>query len=173
MAYIYVLDKNIPFHQFIRRLKEDSRIDIIAWKNNEGVSVASGLKQGELFFKPNGKFLDVYNQSWHVEGNFDLLDVTYTNHSVLTYGKYPDAFARLFGAVYSHDGKFIVVNAKPGYEFQPQLTPLHLNGAAHGSLHKQESLVPLIVAGTTEKPNDPRMVDLKEFILRLVVGNKK
>jgi len=173
MAYIYLLDKDLSFYSIVSKLKEDARIDVIAWKENDGVSVISSDKQGKLFFKPNGKYTDLYNQTWHIEGDFNLLDVTYLHNSILTYGDYPDALARLYGAVHSHDGKYIVVNAKPGYEFQSQLTPLHLSGAAHGSLHKQESLVPLIVAGTNEQPKHSRMVDLKEFIWRLIVESTK
>lgn len=59
MAYIYLLDHKISKESLIPRLKNDTRIDVIAWKDNGGV----------LFVKPNGKFIDLYNQSWHIEGD--------------------------------------------------------------------------------------------------------
>ncbi|WP_368652965.1 hypothetical protein AB4Y30_14665 [Ornithinibacillus sp. 4-3] len=171
MAYIYVLDESLSLLPIIQMLKKDHRIDIIAWKNEDGISVniESGLRKGSLRYSPNGEYRDVYNQTWNVDGNHELLQLTSSNQNILSYGDYPDALARLYGALHSHSGRFIVVNAKPGCEFKAQSTPFHLAGAAHGSIHRQESLVPLIIAGTDEKPLFPRFVDIKEFVLRLIV----
>ncbi|WP_235872280.1 alkaline phosphatase family protein [Siminovitchia acidinfaciens] len=173
MAYIYLLDKNLSMSSIIERLKSDQRIDIIAWKEKDSVHIASGMKEGSLHYCPTGEYTDVYNQSWRMEGNHDLLDLNVTNDKKLSYGDYPDALARVYSALHSHSGRFIVVNAKPGCDFKAQSTPFHLSGAAHGSLHKQESLVPLVIAGTTEKPTLPRHVDMKEFILRIVSKQSK
>ena len=168
MTYIYLLDKSVSYNELIELLKKDSRIDIIAWKNGQDVYVVSGVKDGILTFRPNGNYIDMYNQSWSVEGALDILDLRLTKNQFLSYGDYPDALSRIFGSLNSHIGQFIVANAKPGYEFKAQSTPDHMSGAAHGSLHRQESNVPLIIAGTTEKPEYSRMVDLKKFILSLV-----
>lgn len=168
MAYIYVLDKNLPLAPIIEQLKSDQRIDIIAWKEKDFVHVSSGMREGSLHFCPTGEYTDVYDQSWRIEGNHELLDLHVTDDKKLSFGDYPDALARVYSALHSHSGRYIVVNAKPGCDFKAQLTPFHLSGAAHGSLHKQESLVPLVIAGSTEKPTFPRHVDMKEFILRIV-----
>lgn len=171
MAYIYVLDENLSFGPIIERLKKDQRIDIIAWKDEDeaSVNIASGMRTGSLRYSPGGEYRDLYNQTWKVDGNLELLQLTLSNQNILSYGDYPDALARLYGALHSHSGRFIVVNAKPGCEFKAQSTPFHLAGAAHGSIHRQESLVPLVIAGTDEKPMFPRIVDIKEFVLRLIV----
>jgi hypothetical protein len=168
MAYIYILDKDISQSAVVKQLKQDKRIDIIAWKNEGEVHIASGVREGTLQFRPGGKYVDEYEQTWNLHGDLELLELNLVHEKVLLYGDYPDALARIHAALYSHSGRFIIVNAKPGYEFKAQSTPFHLAGAAHGSLHKQESLVPLIIAGTTEKPNFPRFVDMKEYILRLI-----
>src|SRR5699024_6167594 len=168
MAYIYVLDKKLSLSAITEKLKNDRRIDIIAWKDEGFIHIESGMRQGSLRFCPNGAYTDVYKQTWHIEGNLDLLDLGITDDKRLSYGNYPDALARLYGALHSHSGRFIVVNAKPGCEFKAQSTPFHLAGAAHGSLHRQESLVPLIIAGTNETPTYSRMIDLKQFILNLI-----
>ncbi|MET3697595.1 predicted AlkP superfamily pyrophosphatase or phosphodiesterase [Bacillus oleivorans] len=169
MAYIYVLDKNLPLSVIIERLKHDHRIDIIAWKNGSYIYVESGMREGLLHYGPGGEYTDEYNQLWSIKGNPELMDLRLTNDKRVTYGDYPDALARVYGALHSHPGRFIVVNAKPGCEFKAQSTPFHLGGSAHGSLHKQESLVPLVIAGTAVTPNYPRIVDLKEFVLRLIL----
>src|SRR5699024_4925999 len=127
MSYIYVLDNNLSLSSIVKLLRQHSSIDIIAWKDGESINIRSGTKDGSLTFKPNGKYHDIYNQSWDLEGDLSLLDIKRINESLLTYGKYPDALARLYGAINSHQGRFIVVNAKPGHEFNAQLTPLHLS----------------------------------------------
>ena len=72
---------------------------------------------------------------------------------------------RLF---FSHDGDYLVVNAKPGYEFLAESSPTHVGGASHGGLHEQDSLVPMIVTGTNTKPKNLRILDLKDWILSLI-----
>lgn len=168
MAYIYVLDHRLAMTKLVDLLKKDKRIDVIAWKEENWIRVESSIKSGSLLYRPNEEIRDEYGQLWKVRGELAILDLKVKKDGTLVYDKYPDALARLYGALHSQSGRFIVVNAKPGHEFKAQLTPFHLAGAAHGSLHKQESLVPLIIAGTSEKPIYPRMVDLKEFIMRIV-----
>ncbi|RLL41166.1 hypothetical protein D8M04_18180 [Oceanobacillus piezotolerans] len=166
MAYVYVLDDNLPMSAVIDCLKNDRRIDIIAQKSGTAIHVVSGMKEGSLHYRPGGEYTDVYQQTWSVEGNLELLDLNVTEENKLSYGDYPDALARLYGSLHSHPGSFLVVNAKPGCDFKAQSTPFHLAGAAHGSLHRQESLVPLVIAGTTLKPAYPRLVDMKDFLLK-------
>ncbi|MYL57143.1 hypothetical protein GLW20_06455 [Virgibacillus halodenitrificans] len=171
MAYIYILDKEISIRKLIELLQRESRIDVIAWKDGEDVHVVSGMKSGMITYRNGGIYTDIYNQNWSINGQLDILDLTLTKNQFISYGDYPDALARLSGALHSHEGRFIVVNAKPGYEFEAQSTPFHLNGAAHGSLHRQESLVPLIIAGTNEKPLHRRFVDMKNYIINLIDSN--
>lgn len=168
MAYIYLVDQSLAVTPIVDFLKQDNRIDVIAWKEDDWIRVESGLKPGSLHYRPSEELSDVYGQTWKVRGDFELLDLQVNKDGLLTYDDFPDALARIYGALYSQSGRFLVVNAKPGCEFKAQSTPFHLAGAAHGSLHKQESLVPLVTAGTAEKPTYSRMVDLKEFILRNV-----
>ncbi|MEI3605292.1 alkaline phosphatase family protein [Pseudogracilibacillus sp. SE30717A] len=168
MSYIYILDAMLEETKIVDRLKRDKRIDVIAWKEENWIRVESPLKHGSLHYRPSEEVLDEYDQGWKVRGEMDILDLRMNRDGKIAYGDFPDALARLYGALHAQPGRFIVVNAKPGHEFKAQLTPYHLSGAAHGSLHRQESLVPLIIAGTNEKPVFPRMIDLKEYILRLI-----
>ncbi|ALX50416.1 alkaline phosphatase family protein [Lentibacillus amyloliquefaciens] len=168
MAYIYILDDTLPVSTVTEKLKKDARIDIIAWKSEDGVNIESGMRHGSLHFSPGGEYSDMYQQTWHMEGNPELLDLTLSSDNNISYDDYPDGLARIYGALHSQSGRFIVVNAKPGCEFKAQSTPFHLGGAAHGSLHKQETLVPLLIAGTAIKPKYPRFVDMKSFLLELL-----
>lgn len=166
MAYIYVIDQNLPMPVIANELRKDPRIDVIAWKEDEWIRVESGVVPGALHFRKADELIDEYDGKWKVRGNLEILDLK-VKDGRLTYDRFPDALARLYGAIHSQQGRFFVVNAKPGYEFKAQLTPTHPS-AAHGSLHRQETLVPLIISGTDEVPNYLRIVDLKQFILRLI-----
>ncbi|CAM3722221.1 alkaline phosphatase family protein [Mesobacillus zeae] len=168
MAYIYSLDLiSTPLAKLAKKLQEEERIDIIAWKNANHIEVRSREKDGELRFCTNGKYTDQYGQSWSVEGNGDILNLTLEDEKI-NYGVYPDALARLYSSLYSHEGDFLIVSAKPGYEFVGEGSPVHLGGAGHGGLHEQDTLVPLIVAGTDSYPDQLRVVDMKKWILSLI-----
>lgn len=166
MAYIYTLDSMLAITTIVSQLKQDNRIDIIAWKEENWIRVESAQKEGTLYYRPGEDLSDVYKQTWEVKGEISLLDLNVGKDGILDYDNFPDALARLYGSLHSQSGIFLVVNAKPGHEFKAQSTPTHPS-AAHGSLHKQESLVPLIITGTEEEPKYSRHIDLKEFILRI------
>ncbi|MGM9946126.1 MAG: alkaline phosphatase family protein [Lysinibacillus sp.] len=168
MAYVYVNDKNIELTEVVNTLIQDERIDFIAWKDNETNYVASPESTQTLTFSPNGPNVDAYNQSWSINGDITILDFTINDQGFVQYNNYPDALARLHGALHSQEGNYIIVDAKPSYEFIGKHSHDHAGGAAHGSLHKVDSVVPLIVAGTDEKPTFNRLVDIKEWIIRLI-----
>lgn len=168
MAYIYPLDKTtLSLQTIVQVLQQDRRIDVIAWREGKYIIVKSGEQQGELRFYPEGNLTDSYGQSWGVEGDKGLLDIIVQENQI-HYGQYPDALARLHSCLHSHDGDYLVVSAKPGYEFIGEGSPTHIGGGSHGGLHAQDSLVPLIVAGTEKMPTDLRIVKLKQWVLSLI-----
>ncbi|WP_096188839.1 alkaline phosphatase family protein [Evansella halocellulosilytica] len=169
-AFIYCLKKEINKKSVIEQLKDDTRLDIIAWYEDNKTNVVSGEQSGTFSFYKGGTFFDQFGQSWTIEGNEKLLNLAIKSNEII-YNHYPDALARLSSSLHSHGGDYIVVTAKPGYEFKEKSSPLHVGGAAHGSLHKQESLVPMIVAGTEVLPEHERIIDLKPWILRLLNNN--
>ncbi len=169
MAYVYTLKPSLTLNDLVGILDDDTRIDLIAWKDNEWIHVVQGGTSNKMSFKSEGEFKDNYNQSWSIEGNVRVLDLTIDDESeTVTYGDYPDALRRLTGALYSHMGQFLVVSAKPGYELAAESSPTHVNGGGHGSLHKTDSLVPLIITGTNQKPEHLRIVDMKSYLLKLL-----
>lgn len=169
MSYIYTLDTDtLPLNKLVQEVEKDERIDVIAWKEGPFIKVRSGEKQGELRFQKDGGFVDAYNQSWFIEGDYGLLDITVKDKNIF-YGDYPDALVRLYSSLHSHEGNFIIVSAKPGYEFIGEGSPTHVGGASHGGLHQQDSLVPIIITGTDSKPAYLRMKDMKQWVLSLIV----
>jgi predicted AlkP superfamily pyrophosphatase or phosphodiesterase len=167
MAYLYILKEDIQLRQMAKKLQKESRIAWIAWKDNEGINVISPDHQGELSFQPGGPYKDQYHQSWSVKGNSDILDMKMKENTI-SYGNYPDALARLYGAAESQKGRFLIMDAKPGYEFIGESSPEHSGGGAHGSMHKADSTVPLIVSGTNKSIENLRIVDLKDWIMEII-----
>lgn len=166
MAYIYALDSRIPLSDIVKRLQREPKLDIIARKEDEKIVVTAGKISRQFSYQPNGPYTDPYGQTWTFDGDPRLLDMTIKNNRI-TYGKYPDVLARLYGALNSHEGRYVVVTVRPGHELITESSPTHIGGAAHGSLHEVDSLVPLVVTGTTTGPKTLRIVDLKDWLLRL------
>ncbi|MBD8067884.1 alkaline phosphatase family protein [Bacillus sp. PS06] len=173
MTFIYLLDDQITTEEINKKLLKDERIDHLAWKEGELVHVQSVNHDGKLSFKPEGPFIDQYEQTWTIEGNTSILDLSITEDQFLSYDDYPDGLARLYSAFHSHSGRYIVADAKPGYEFIGEGSPRHVGGGSHGSLHKQDTFFPMIVVGTNQEPKHQRMIDLKEWILRIIGQNNE
>ncbi|WP_156288256.1 alkaline phosphatase family protein [Oceanobacillus salinisoli] len=167
MAYIYPLKENIQ-EKLVNDLKSESRIDLIAWKSGENIIVTAGGKtESKVVFSKNGPFQDPYGQSWSIEGDISIMDIN-LNKKSLAFNDYPDVLARLHGALFSQDNPLIVLTARPRYEFTSKYYPKHNKGGSHGSLHKFDSFIPLIVTGDEKnRPLPSRIVDLKAFILSL------
>jgi hypothetical protein len=169
MAYVYKLKADKPLRNIADLLKADPRIDFISWKENDWIHAVQGETSKELKFKANGQLIDPYLQKWIVEQDAEVLDLKIdTENRTMNYGQYPDVLRRLSGALHSHSGEFLVVAAKPGYELADRSSLTHKGGGGHGSLRQEESLIPLIVCGTDQKPQYLRIFDLKPFLLKLL-----
>ena len=166
MIYVYPLKEKIE-KEIKEILLKDQRIDFIAWKDKQMVVVENHVGK-RLHFSKKGSYNDPYGVGWSVEGDIDILDVKISDGNI-EFGDYPDAFSRLYGAVFSQDIPVFVLSAKPSYEFITKTFPTHLGGGSHGSLHRIDSIVPLLVAGAEKAPaKNTRIVDLKNYILDLL-----
>ncbi|MDR6224149.1 alkaline phosphatase family protein [Desmospora profundinema] len=168
MAYIYLLKDSIAIPDILDRLRDD-RIDLLAWEEEGWIRVRHQPRNKELRFRPGSAWTDDYGQSWEVEGEFEALDLSGDpGNGTLSYRDYPDGLMRLYAVFHSHPGRFLVVTPEPGYELVAKHSPTHKGGGGHGSLHRIDSLVPLIIAGTDQQPKNLRIVDLKDYILHLM-----
>lgn len=169
MAYVYKLNKDKSLRSVADLMKADPRIDFVSWKEKDWMYAVQGNTAKELKFKAGGKLIDPYKQKWTVEQDPTVLDLKINPNRTLDYGQYPDVLQRLSGALNSHPGEFLVVTAKPGYELADRSSPTHKSGGGHGSIRQEESLVPLIICGTDQRPQYLRIVDLKQFLLKLLL----
>lgn len=171
MAYIYVLQPTLDLTELVSLVVEDSRIDLIAIEDGQWVEVRRGGTDKFLRFRPGEEWTDIYDQQWELQGDPYVLNLTLNQtKKEITYGDYPDALSRLAGVFHFHSSPLIVVTAKPGYQFADRYSPKHLGGGGHGSLHRSDSLAPLIILGTKRKPQYNRIIDLKSFIIDIVDG---
>ncbi|MEC5423568.1 alkaline phosphatase family protein [Virgibacillus sp. C22-A2] len=168
MAYIHLLDDNLTYMDLVSDLMDDPRIGFIAWKDEEKNYVTAEGSNQLFTFQPDGNFTDPYNQTWGMHGDLSILDLSTNDKNEMDYGEYPDALARLHGALHSHKGRFLIVDAKPGYEFIAEHSPTHVGGGGHGSLHAKDSLTPLLITGTDTQPAHKRAVDFKAWLLELI-----
>ncbi|MCC0564531.1 alkaline phosphatase family protein [Brevibacillus borstelensis] len=165
MTYLYPLREN-DLMKIVEAVSSDVRIDLISWKEGDRVKVRRGGTDKSLSFWKGGMYQDIYGQSWSFEGDLQVLDVKLDGDRLL-FDEYPDAFSRLYGSLFSQSIPVIVLTAAQGYEFVSEAAPTHLGGGSHGSLHKRDSLVPLLIAGASRHFLSPaRLVDVKDFILQ-------
>lgn len=173
MAYVYKLNPQISTKQMVNSLHQDSRIDLISWKEGDWIYVTKAGGSDVFKFKPGGPLQDSYGQSWTIGPYPEVMDVTvHEGGSKLEYGDYPDGMKRLSAALNSHEGDFLVVTAREGYELVGHSSPTHRGGGGHGSFHRTESLIPLIISGTKKQPQHRRLVDLNPFIVDLLTENQ-
>ncbi|MFD2369688.1 alkaline phosphatase family protein [Brevibacillus sp. GCM10020057] len=165
MSYLYPTDES-KLLPIVEAVSVDERIDLIAWREDSQIVVRRGGTDRLMRFWRGGPYRDVYGRRWSVEGELAVLDVA-TDGELLLFDTFPDAFSRLYGAFFSQTAPVIVVSAAIGYEFLSECAPTHLGGGSHGSLHKQDSIIPLLVVGAAQRfPTPARLVDVKDFILQ-------
>lgn len=166
MAYIHVVDPTIPMPEIRKVFRREPRIDLIAWFEDDWIHVESGQQEGHFQYRPSGEYVDEYQQTWQIQGDPSLMDLTIDDEKLIQYGNYPDVLSRLAGVIEVGE-RVIILTVLPGYEMIAESTPKH-KGACHGSLHYLDSVVPMIVCGTDQKPDFLRIIDLKKWIVQLI-----
>lgn len=173
MGYIHIRDNSISYAEIVKLLQQEKRLSLIAWHEQGKNYVVNPDLAQQFSYSAQGSYVDDYKQSWTIEGEPQVIDLTIDEHMHITYGKYPDALARLHGALHAQEGKIIVVDVKPSYELQDETSYNHVGGGSHGSLHEEDSLVPLIVTGSDVPLEDKRLVALQQWLLALVLQQRE
>ncbi len=171
MAYIYDVHEADILSVLAERAMQDERIDLAAWREDDWVHVVSPDHEGYVRFQSDvdGEWTDRYDQTWSIEGNKDILTLDPdSDQQHISYVDYPDVLHQLETAIQSHDVDNLILEAKPGHSFKAESIAIHPDGGEHGGLHKNDTLVAMVIAGTDQKPMNSRIVDLKEYVLRLL-----
>ncbi|MHB1127762.1 MAG: alkaline phosphatase family protein [Bacillota bacterium] len=167
MAYIDILQDNEQLRdRVIQVLSHDPRVDLVMWKEGQNYLAVKGGSQKKFCFRPGGNLVDDYGRRWEWEGCPEVIDARVEGDQII-YGDYPDALARMSSALDTAPaGLRVALSAVPLYEFHGECAPIHPGGGSHGSLHRIDSLIPLTVGGTDQQLENPRIIDLYQFVLR-------
>jgi hypothetical protein len=111
----------------------------------EAVVEAPG-RDAALRFRPGSSVSDRRGRGWDLEGDLEALDLEVADGE-LTSDTYPDALARLWSALAAPQAPDVIVSLALGYECVDWGGMSHVGGGSHGSLHAEDSLVPLLLCG--------------------------
>jgi hypothetical protein len=131
----------------------------------EGAIAGAG---GELRFSPGGDLRDERGRRWSVQGALEVLHAR-VEDGVLRSEDYPDALARTWAALACPTSGDVLFSATPGYEFPDWGGRDHVGGGSHGSLHRSDSLAPLLWCGTGPERADARAQWTLQDVLPMVV----
>ena len=164
----------------VEQLLPDPRIDQIMWradltgKEDRGFRVVTRNRGSLLFWKGadgDKTARDHYGCPWSWQGDLSTIDAHVSEENVILSENYPNAFERIASILNLEDNGHLMVTAWPGYEFKLPRTSIHGGGGSHGSLHAQDSVVPLLIAGAPggiELPPYPRTVDVAPICLNVL-----
>jgi hypothetical protein len=100
----------------------------------------------ELRFRPGDAVRDLRGLGWELEGDPAALDLELAEGQARS-ESYPDALERLWSALCAPHAGDLVVSATLGYECVDWGGTSHVGGGSHGSLHRGDSLCPLLFCG--------------------------
>lgn len=160
--------------QILESLLACEKIDQICWKENTDRPLRFCVRtadRGELKFWPAeaddpSATADAHGLRWNWAGDLATIDAETDGSGGLTYGDYPNAMERIANA-FTDPVDSLWVTAQPGYEFRLPSMKTN-NRGSHGSLHRLDSLSPLLTAGLpegVESPHQPRIVDVAPLCL--------
>jgi hypothetical protein len=99
-----------------------------------------------LRFRPGPGAKDRRDNRWSLSGDLAALDAERSPRRVDSHD-YPDAFSRLWSALTAPTAGDVLISAALGYECVDWGGTTHIGGGSHGSLHRGDSLAPMILTG--------------------------
>jgi hypothetical protein len=100
----------------------------------------------ELRFRPGARLADLRGRRWELDGDPAALDLEIAEGAVQS-ESYPDGLGRLWSALCAPHAGDLIVSATLGYECVDWGGTSHVGGGSHGSLHRGDSLGPLLFCG--------------------------
>jgi hypothetical protein len=100
----------------------------------------------ELRLRPGEAVRDLRGRGWELGGDPAALDLQLAEGQVSS-ESYPDALGRLWSALCAPNAGDLIVSATLGYECVDWGGTSHVGGGSHGSLHRGDSLCPVLFCG--------------------------
>lgn len=162
MAQVYLLRQSGALKEkVIAFFLDEPGVDQVIWKEGDVCHVAAA--GGELTFRGGGEYRDASGGNWSLAGDAWVLNLGLTGKKI-SYGEYPDALHRIASFMGCANAGDIVATAGPGFEFTGEGAPGHPGAGSHGSLHREDSTVPLIISGAGDLSPLRRITDIVPFI---------
>lgn len=163
MCHLYVLgDREELLPKLVKEVREVDGVDQVAWRDGDWYRLVRP-ETGSLDFRPGREFWDEYGQGWILQGDPGAAGARIEGHSIV-FGDYPDALAQVANTLNCENAGDLIITARAGFEFTEGYGPSHPGCGSHGSLHREDSLVPLFVAGAPFHASRPRILDLAPFV---------
>jgi len=119
-------------------------VDLTIWRDGNEAVVHSA--RGELRFAPGEEVSDRRGGRWTVSGEPATLSAQIAD-GAFDSEEYPDALGRIWSALGCPNAGEVLMSAAPGFEFIDWGGSDHMGGGSHGSLHRSDSLGPLLWCG--------------------------
>ncbi len=164
-AHVYLLDPahhRVQHHAVRSELAGLDGVDIVCWlagpdgapleRPEPGIDTTAAIsavveREGsELRFRPGSQVSDLRGARWDLSGDTSALDAT-VEDGVIRSDQYPDPLSRVWSALCAPHAGDLLVSAALGYECVDWGGSAHLGGGSHGSLHRGDSLGPLLFVG--------------------------
>lgn len=155
-AMVYALDPDARagmVDDISEAAREFDGVDLAMWLL-DGRAVIAG-RRGTLRFQPGEEVRDERGEGWRLEGDLAAIEAT-VDGDVLRSDAYPDALGRVWSALHCTHVGDVVLSAAPGHEFVDWGGAAHLGAGSHGSLHRDDSLAPLLWCGLGPDSRDAR-----------------
>jgi hypothetical protein len=170
-AHVYLLpceEERARHGEVGRRLAETEGVDLVCRLEGPGerplqrgdpgapdggaIKAVVERRAERLRFRPGDEVSDLRGTGWELDGPLSVLEAS-VEDGRLRSEEYPDPLARVWAALNApHAGDF-VVSLAPGFEAVDWGGVSHAGGGSHGSLHRGDSLGPLLFVGCG--PSDP------------------
>lgn len=168
-AYVYILQHRPGMRKnILKKLLSESKVDQVIWKDENWYHVGR-LGKEMLSFCRGNDLGDSYGNRWIVKGDHSCLDMQVFS-GMLEYGIYPNALERIVGCLDNPNAGDMIVTAAPGYIMGGEGGAIKVKKGNHGSLHREDSLVPLIISGSPNGIERPRLIDVVPFVKSLLVN---
>jgi hypothetical protein len=180
-AHIYVLPANgdtADHDEVAESLAATEGVDLVCRLEGDTGSPLTRLEAGapsgedvwavverggrRLRFRPGGPVADLRGGRWELEGETDALAAEVVDGGLRS-ELYPDPLARVYAALTAPHAGDMIVSLAPGYEAVDWGGTSHAGGGSHGSLHRDDSLGPLLFCGCgPEGPDDREQWALRD-----------
>jgi hypothetical protein len=164
-AHLYLLDADDPVvaHDRLRAsTSELEGVDLLCWLTaedgrplvreapgtggGEGMTAVVEREGAQLRFRPGSEVEDLRGRRWDLVGDPAVIDAEVDSGRVVC-DEYPDALGRVWAALCAPHCGDLLVSLALGYECVDWGGTTHVGGGSHGSLHRGDSLGPLLFVG--------------------------